>query len=572
MTEAMDKSLGSVSASISRQPSQEKLAQTSDDGPELAVTGSQLESEQYLSGIQLFLVLSSMTLAIFLVLMDASIVATATPKITGDFHSLDDIGWYGTAYLLAKWVENLEKAMFKLILTTPLLSCVLQPLSGKIYTYFTVKITFLAFFAVFEAGSALCGAAVSSNMLIIGRAVAGLGASGLLNGGYTMLTLIVPEDKQARYRGILMGLSFFGILAGPLIGGALTEYTTWRWCFYINLPAGAVIALGLILIPFPESQVMADGPRSLRQKLQKLDLIGFLLFTPTVIMLILALQWGGIKHPWSSATIIGLFCGALGNLLVFLAWEHHMGAEAMIPLSLIRRRIIWSSCLNQAFFIGCTFITSYYFPVYFQAVQEASPVQSGVGMLPQIVTNMVVTIATGVLVTRLGYYLPFALASGVFTSIGAGLVSTLTPTSATSRRVGFQILQGFQGLGIQMPILAVQNAVRKEEAPVASALVVFSQNLGGAVFLSIAEVIFSNRLRHFLSEYAPSADAAALVRAGASAADIKAAVPAELLPAVKLAYSNTFDQVMYLGTGAAGGAFLVAWGMAWVRINTQKNR
>lgn len=131
------------------------------------------------------------------------------------------------------------------------------------------------------------------------------------------------------------------------------------------------------------------------QRLRKLDLVGFVLFTPTVIMFILALQWGGTRYRWDSAVIIGLFCGSFGNLLLFLGWEYYRGAEAMIPLFLIRRRIIWSSCLNMAFFIGCTLTNAYYFPVYFQAVRDASPAQSGVDMLPQIITTMIASIVAG---------------------------------------------------------------------------------------------------------------------------------------------------------------------------------
>ncbi|KAH8202700.1 hypothetical protein TruAng_003186 [Truncatella angustata] len=485
------------------------------------------ESQANISGMKLFLVMFSLTLAVFLVLLDSSIVATATPKITGEFHSLNDIGWYGTSYLLA--------------------NCVLQPLSGKIYTYFNVK------------------------MLIIGRAVAGLGSSGLLNGGYTIVALIVPVAKQAGLRGILMGLSFFGLLAGPLIGGALTEYTTWRWCFYINLPCGALIALFLLLVPIVDLRVVDDGTQTITQIFWKLDPIGFFLFTPTIIMFILALEWGGTDYAWGSAIIIGLFCGSFGNLLVFVAWERHVGAKAMIPLFLVRRRVIWSSCLNMVCFIGCTFTTAFYFPVYFQAVRDASPMQSGVDMLPQIVTNMIVTIITGALINRVGYYLPFALASGVFTSVGTGLISTLTPTSSTARRVGFQIIAGFQGLGFQIPILAVQNGVRREDVSVATALVVFSQNLSGAVFLSLAKVIFGEELRYFLSLYAPTANSSVIVAAGASAADVRSATPVELLSAVRLAYSDTFDRVMYLATGAACGAFVFATGMGWVRINNKKD-
>ncbi|KUI52984.1 Putative HC-toxin efflux carrier TOXA [Cytospora mali] len=477
---------------------------------------------------------------------DHEYLSGAVPTITSDFHSLDDIGWYGTAYLLA--------------------NCACQPLSGKIYSYFNVKWTFLCFFALFEVGSALCGAAQSSTMLIVGRAIAGIGASGLLNGGYTILALIVPASRQATLRGVLIGLSFFGLLAGPLIGGAFTSNATWRWCFYLNLPCGAVIALLIIIVPIPDYRVAGDGKQTVLERLKKLDIAGFLLFGPTVVMLILALQWGGTRYAWSSATIIGLFCGSFGNLLVFLAWEHHVGAGALIPLSLLRRRVIWTSCLNMAFLIGCTMTTAYYFPVWFQAVRDASPVQSGVDMLPIIGTNTVVTMITGGMIGRVGYYTPFALASGLFTAVGSGLVTTLTPGSSRSRRIGFQILQGMQGLGFQVPVLAVQNGVSREEVSVASALVVFAQNLSASVFLSLGEVIFSTELRRYLGVYAPEANADAIVAAGAAAADIRKAVPRELLPQVEHAYSDTFDRVMYLATGSASAAFLVAMCMGWVRM------
>lgn len=156
-----------------------------------------------------------------------------------------------------------------------------------------------------------------------------------------------------------------------------------------------MIALFLILVSIPDYRVVSDETQSVMQRIQKLDLVGFLLFCPTIVMFILPLQWGGTSYAWNSSTIIGLFCGSFGNLLLFLAWEQHVGAEAMIPLHLLRRRVIWSSCLNMLCFIGCTFTTAYYFPIYFQAVRDASPVQSGINMLPQIITNMIVTIFTG---------------------------------------------------------------------------------------------------------------------------------------------------------------------------------
>lgn len=157
------------------------------------------------------------------------------------------------------------------------------------------------------------------------------------------------------------------------------------------------MALFVLLIPIPDYRVDGYGTQTVIQNLQKLDLVGFVLFTPTTLMFIFALEWGGTKFAWGSATIIGLFCGSFGNLLLFLFWEYCMGPDAMIPLSLIRQRIIWSSCINMACFVGCAFVVTYYLPIYFQAVRNASPTDSGVDMLPQIITNMILTILTGAL-------------------------------------------------------------------------------------------------------------------------------------------------------------------------------
>ena len=185
--------------------------------------------------------------------------------------------------------------------------------------------------------------------------------------------------------------------------------------------------------------------------LRKLDLVGFVLFAPATIQLLLALQWGGVRYPWGSATIIGLFCGAGGTLIIFGLWERHIGEEAMIPLSIIRRRIVWSSCATMFFFFGTMMVTVYYLPIYFQAVKGVSPTKSGIYLLPTIVPQIVMALVSGALVGRLGYYLPWSVASGVLLSISSGLFTTFTPQTSTRNWVGYQILGGFgRGAGIQM--------------------------------------------------------------------------------------------------------------------------
>jgi hypothetical protein len=201
--------------SDSKLPDKDETANDGSPDELTSVEPAATEETEYIEGVQLFLVLLSVTLACFVMLLDTSIISTAIPRITDQFQSLQDVGWYGSAYQLA--------------------SAVLQPLTGKIYTNFVIKWSFLAFFFIFELGSVICGAANSSTMLIVGRAVAGIGAAGLMNGGATIVTAAVPVHRRALLVGIIIGVAQMGVVCGPLVGGALTEYSTWRWCFYINV-------------------------------------------------------------------------------------------------------------------------------------------------------------------------------------------------------------------------------------------------------------------------------------------------------------------------------------------------
>jgi MFS family permease len=282
------------------------------------------DEDGQLSGVKLWSVSIGLGVTAFLMTMSGSIVSTAVPRITNYFHSIADIGWYGSAYLLA--------------------SCALQPLAGQIYTHFPSKYVFLSFLGVFETGSVICGASTSSNMFIIGRAVAGAGGAGLLNGAITIIRAAVSKQQRPFVIGIVSAIAATGAVSGPLIGGALTEKASWRWCFYINPCPGAFIAFVLAILPIPEQRKKTVTRSTLIPTLRKLDFPGFALFAPAVVMCLLALEWGGHQHPWSSSTIIGLFCGAFGMTCVFLVWENHKGDNAMIPLKLFRKRVVYLGC------------------------------------------------------------------------------------------------------------------------------------------------------------------------------------------------------------------------------------
>jgi hypothetical protein len=164
--------------------------------------------------------------------------------------------------------------------------------------------------------------------------------------------------------------------------------------FYINLPVGGVVAIILLLIDMPDRKT---AKQSLITALKALDLQGFGLFAPTAIMFLLALEWGGTAYAWNSATVIGLFCGAAGTLLIFLGWEYKRGDTAMIPLGMVKQIVVWSSCLVMFFFAGSMMMSNYYLSVYFQAVRGISPLMSGVDLLPGILSQMLLTIVSGAL-------------------------------------------------------------------------------------------------------------------------------------------------------------------------------
>ncbi|KAK3349576.1 major facilitator superfamily domain-containing protein [Lasiosphaeria hispida] len=426
---------------------------------------------QYLSGVKLVTVAASITVVVFLMMVDISIISTAVPRITKDFNSLDDIAWYAAIYQLA--------------------SAAVQPLTGKLYSKFNARWTFITFFATFELGSALCGAAVSSSMLIVGRAVAGIGASGLMNGALTIVTCIVPLHRRPSLTGILMGLSQLGIIFGPLVGGLLTTYASWRWCFYINLPLGALTVAGLLVITIPDTK-KPKALSVLSNIHHDLDLVGFALFSPASVMLLLALQYGANGLPWSSPTIIGLFCGSGATYIVWAVWNWHRGDEALIPFSILKKRVVWSCSLTQWCNMTIIFSAAYFLPLYFQLVKEVSPIMSGVYVLPSIGSQLISATISGVLVEKTGYVVPYAVFAGVVAAVSNGLYSTLSPTTSAGRWVGYQILNGAgRGTGMQMQLLAVQTVLSAGDLPVAMGILVFSGQYGTAVMMAISNTLFS---------------------------------------------------------------------------------
>ncbi|KAI1811941.1 MFS general substrate transporter [Poronia punctata] len=428
----------------------------------------------YPTGFNFIIITLALCLNIFLILLDGAIVATAVPKVTNEFHSLNDVGWYASVYFMGLAVSQL--------------------LFGKLNAIAPVKWTYLLCMVVFLAGSALCGAAPSSSALIGGRAIAGFAAGGVLVGTFSLIPYLVPPVRRPLFIGLIGAVLGIGTAVGPLIGGAITMNVTWRWCFYINLPIGGFAALIFFFFVHPPKRE-SDKNWTVAETLKNLDLIGLFFLTPAVVCLLLALMWGGVTYPWNNGRIIALFVLFVLLFAAFIGVQIWQDDRAMLPRRVLTQRSVIFASIFAFGTSGASFLLVYYVPIWFQSVQGVSPLESGVRNLPMVIATTVFSLLGGVLITVIGYYSPFMILSTVLASIGAGLLTTFTPGISSSKWIGYQVLYGLGvGLSRQTPLIAVSTVLAVQDVPIGSGVIMFSQTIAGAVFLAIAQTVFVNKL------------------------------------------------------------------------------
>ncbi|KAJ7511278.1 putative MFS multidrug transporter [Mycena galericulata] len=508
------------------------------------------ETVEYPTGLKLVLISVAISLATFLLALDNTIIAVAIPKITDQFHSLDDIGWYGSVY-------SLTTATFQLSY-------------GRLYSFLPQKWVYLAAVAIFELGSLICGVAPSSNALIVGRAIAGLGGAGLSTGCNIIVCNAVPLQKRSMYLGIIGGVYWAGSVAGPIIGGALTDTVSWRWCFYVNLILGAPIVLIIVfLFDAPGEQLPAQELR-LAEHMQRFDPWGTAAFIPSIICLLLALQWGGSKYPWSNARIIVLLVMFAVLIAVFAVIQVRKQEGATLPPRILQRRGVLTASWF-AFALSGSFLTLVYLlPIYFQAVQGVSPTQSGINNLPMALGIVFAAVFAGFAINAVGYFTPFMIACSGLTTVGAGLFTTFSVHTPKARWIGYQALYGIGvGLGIQQPLIGVQTALEAQDIPAGVALVLFSQTIGATVFVSVSQNVLRSTLLSGLARAVPSVDRSAVLGAGATG--VRALVDPVLLPAVLRVYNSALVSAYYVAVAMAGLTILGALASEWKSVKRKRD-
>ncbi|KAJ5698359.1 MFS transporter [Penicillium macrosclerotiorum] len=508
-----------------------------DDEKELKPYGKELSKWKLVS------VTVALCSAMFCVSLDGTILATAIPKITNAFGSLDDVGWYGSAYLFT--------------------NCAVQLLFGKLYTFYSVKWVFLTGLLIFEVGSLICGTAATSSTLIIGRSIAGLGSAGLFAGALIIVSSTVPLRVRPIYVGLVSSMHGVASIAGPILGGAFTQYLTWRWCFFINLPLGGLTCLLILfLVPGNES-TLKKAPW--REQFKEFDLPGTLTLIPAVICMILALQWGGSKYAWSDVHVVSLFV-VFGLLFaVFIAIQIFQKDRATIPLRMMKNRNICGAAWYALCISPPMFLIAYYLPIWFQAIKGVTATQSGIDTLPSLLGLVVFAIIAGGLSSTTGYYTPLVLLSSVMTAISVGLLTTLQVDSGTPHWFGYQVLLAAGlGFGIQNVMLVAQVAVPESDMAMVTSILSFVQTLAGSLFLSIGESVFANRLISNLKARLPDVNGAEVVASGATG--IRNHFTPKQLPIVLQAYNKAIVQTFYVGVVMASLSIFGPIFMEWLSI------
>jgi hypothetical protein len=422
---------------------------------------------------------------------------------------------------------------------------------------------------IFEIGSLICGVAPSSSSLIVGRAIAGLGCSGIFSGALLIIAHSVPLDKRPVYAGLASGMFGIASFVGPLLGGAFTDHVSWRWCFYINLPIGGVTIFAIALF-FTAPKQNEHLNITFTEKLSKIDLPGLSFFLPGAICILLALQWGGVTYPWNSGRVISLFVVGGACVTVFAILQPIRGENGTLPPRILRNRTTYSAAL-YSFFIGAAFfILIFYIPIWFQAVKGTSATSSGIHNLALLISLVVAIIISSASVTAVGYYAPFMIFGCVFLSIGAGLLTTWDVETQSSKWIGYQVIAGIGiGVGLQQSLIAVQAALTLDDVPTATAIVVFGQTFGAALALSAVTNVFNNRLVANLVNAVPEIPGISqlVLNAGATeVANVISKAHPEALARVLSAYNDAVVHLFYGSVVLACLGLVPALTMPWISV------
>ncbi|KAJ5651367.1 uncharacterized protein N7484_005090 [Penicillium longicatenatum] len=482
---------------------------------------------------QLLIVFVGLSCALFCALLDQTIVSTALPTLGRVFHDASVESWVGTAYLLT--------------------STACQPLYGRLSDIFGRKIILLTSMGFFLVGSILSAVSQSMIMLIVFRAISGIGGGGILTSVMITVSDVVSLEKRGTYQGVIGVVVALSNSIGPLIGGLFTEKVSWRWCFYINIPLTGISIL-VVLLVLPLKRVKGD----MKVRFKQIDYLGCVTMLIAAILILLPISWGGTKYAWSSAGVIAPLVLGIVFLGLFVLVEMKFAELPLIPMHIFKNATV-AGALGGAFFTGFMFYANlYYLPQYFQVVYSASPIKSGVLLLPLVVTQCVVSFTSGFLVSKTGNYTINIWVGFAIWAVACGLLSTISPTTSIGRLVGYQILSGIgSGQTLQTNLVAIQANVQRKEMAVATATRNFLRLLGGTVALSACSAIINNTVRTGLSSTVSSAALSKIISDPTQISSRSLGITAAQRSAATQAYTHGIQNIYYFMVACCCASFFI---------------
>ncbi|KAF4635653.1 hypothetical protein G7Y89_g2452 [Cudoniella acicularis] len=481
------------------------------------------------------LIVATIMSSTFLFSLDNTIIADVQPKIVEVLGDVGKLSWLGVAFVLASSSTLITWA--------------------KLYGIFSAKWLYIGSVILFEGGSALCGGAPTMNAMIVGRAIAGLGGAGMYIGCLTLLSLTTSVRQRPNYMAFV-GLTWgSGTVLGPVVGGAFSENakTTWRWAFYINLCIGAAFA-PIYFWFLPRGDPQKTIPFA--AKFKQLDYLGIALNIGAFTALIMAINFGGNLYAWNDGREIALWTvGGFLLLLFGLQQAFKIGTtfeQRIFPADFLRMKIMWVlfALMNAA--ATCVFF-----------VRGDPPLTAAVRLLPFICLMVFFGLLNGALMSNFGYYMPWYLLGGIFTTIGGALMYTVTEASSNSQLYGYSIIIGIgAGMFIQTSFSVAQAKVSKDRASDAAGYIALAQNLGIVLSLAISGSIFQNKALDGLQSILPNVPTEALrgVITGSGSAlfnNLPLETKAQVLDAILKAMSYTYVLVIVAGSMAIIGSLFM---------------
>ncbi|KWZ75160.1 MAG: MDR family MFS transporter [Winkia neuii] len=412
-------------------------------------------------------VLVGLLLVMFVAVMSLTIVGTALPVMLSSLHGSEtQYAWVVTSMLLSTTAAT--------------------PIAGRLGDLYDKKKLLIFFIAIFAAGSLLAGISVNANMLIAMRVVQGAGLGSLMAMVQTVMAVITSPRERGRYNGYFGAVITVANVSGPIVGGFVVDLAGWRWCLWISVPF-ALLAMAVLAKKLHVPASVIKDP--------KVDYLGSTLGTAGVSLLLIYISMGGDQIMSWTATPMLVMVGLGVAAVVAFVFVELAAPQPIVPVRLLAKRTVALAVLAS---IGLGLVLNapmVYFGQYFQIGRHMSPTASGMCMLPMMIASFVFSTLTGRRVSALGRWKRFVVSGFVMMVAGLAILSfTDKATPLVVLWVGMFLLGAGQGSSMQNLVLAVQNTVPLRDMGASTAMVTFFRNLGGAIGVQVASLVFNANL------------------------------------------------------------------------------